>query len=250
MMYEKLEIFKSYFQNASEKQTIVDMLAHRFYPSAGCRKILDLGCHEGSLMQNIMQQYHDRLHQEIDLIGVDPAEAAVNIFAQRDYGAKIKPQKFAGSAESYFTNHATFHEWIIASQCLYWSHDLCAILNMIHASSHSSLIVLRGRRGIYEIQSSFQHLLGNQDEQLYVADDIEVALIRSRIPFQRENIHSQIALPKDDICYQWLINFFLQTDENKMTIENYAEVRQFIATKLNNPIHHDVSLFWLGGAMI
>lgn len=78
-------------------------------------------------------------------------------------------------------------------------------------------MALRGSQGIYEIQSQFQSFLGNPDEQLYIAQDIESALLAQHIPFQKETHMTSIQIPPAESNeFKWLISFFLQQDKPRL----------------------------------
>lgn len=86
-------------------------------------------------------------------------------------------------------------DWVLAFQCLYWSEDLPGIVRCIGESATNALIVIRGERGIYEIQSQFKNLVGNPKEQYYSADYLERVLIDLELSFSREDHATFLALP-------------------------------------------------------
>lgn len=250
-MYDKTEFFKSYMSRATEKKILVKAMGRRLNPLRHTSKILDLGCHDGTLMRTIVDHYKNRIPNQVKIVSVDPSEMAIQELLAHDFTKEYSVEAIVDTAENYFLNQKEYFDWIIASQCLYWSPKLELIISQIHKNSESSLIVLRGKKGIFEIQSQFKEALGNKQEQLYTADDIEHALIAQNIPFNKECHQSFIELPnQDEPVFNWLIAFFLQNDESKIAPELMTDVKRFITQKsINNTLQHDVVFFWLGQAI-
>lgn len=249
-MYDKVEFFKSYFSRATEKKILIQSLDVRLTQLNANARILDLGCNDGMLIKTIVQQYQNRITDKLTVVGVDPSEAAIEKFLVHNVTSNYSVNAFIGTAEDYFEKHHYLFDWIFASQCLYWSPDLQYIINEIHSNSDSALIVLRDKKGIFEIQSYFKDVLGNKAEQMYSADDIEMALKAQNIPFNKEYHQTYIELPhQDEQEYDWLIAFFLQLDE-ELSPALGSKVKEFIAKNAKaNRLQHDVVFFWLGKAM-
>ncbi|MDR3443085.1 MAG: class I SAM-dependent methyltransferase [Legionella sp.] len=252
-MYDSSEFFKTYFAKASEKSIIIDLMSTRFSPSSHDLKILDLGCHDGTLIKKIIDAYVRRMPSKVTITGVEPSLDALLKYAKTQFTIPVQTNTFVGTAESYFLKnpeHEHFN-WVIASQCLYWSWDLSYIVRKIADAGESGLIVLRGHRGIYEIQSRFKDYIGNPNEQFYTADDIESALLNQNIPFAKEVKTTSILLPSQgSIEMKWLITFFLQQDKKEINSDIFQEVESWILAKTSEKITHDVCFFWLGNAMI
>lgn len=250
-MYDKVEFFKSYFSRATEKRILIQSLDVRLNQLETNASILDLGCNDGTLVRTIVQQYQNRIPDKLTLVGVDPSATAIEKFLAHDVASNYSVQAFNGTAEDYFASHSHFFDWIFASQCLYWSPDLQDIISAIHRNSDSALIVLRDKKGIFEIQSYFKDVLGNKAEHLYSADDIEMALKAQNIPFNKEYHQTYIELPhQDEQEYDWLIAFFLQLDDEELSPALGVKVKEFIAQKAKaNRLQHDVVFFWLGKAV-
>ncbi len=250
-MYDKIEFFRTYFANATEKELLVQRLDKRFIPSKKSLTILDLGSHDGALMKNILTTYAHRLPKNTELSGVDPSAPAIAEFAKRDYGNSVSVKTYVNNGESFLEKNSHKYEWIFASQCLYWTKNLSDIVAKINKASKAALIVLRGKKGIFEIQSSYRDFMDNDEEQLYTADNIQDALDSLALPYQREDLTTYIRLPEvGSQEFRWLIAFFLQTDESKISDDLYAEVENFIIKKSKWEMQHDVSHFWLGEAMV
>jgi len=245
-MYDKTEFFKTYFQNAGEKDLIVTSLKNKFNQFSDTLSILDLGCHDGALINRILDCYQDDIRARVNLTGVDPSAVAINEFMQNNYKKEWMIQGYACTAEAYFNDHADVYDWVLASQCLYWSTNLPEIVNRINKAGVSGLIVFRGKKGIYEVQSKFRKLLGNKAEKLYTADDIEAVLRLNNINYRREDHTTMIKLP-DPASQEmrWLIAFFLQTEDCELADDDFDEVINAINVS-DNQMRHDVSLFWLG----
>lgn len=250
-MYDKSAFFQTYFSNASEKPLLVESLDKRFNPSTELIRILDLGCHDGALMKKIINAYSHRMPENIILTGVEPSLPALELFAYSNFSIPVKMNTFAGTAENYFKFNTDYFDWIFASQCLYWSLDLDQIIRQIAQAGKSALIVLRGKHGIYEIQSRFKQHIGNPMEQFYTAEDIASSLATQKIPFQQEMIKSLIKLPPGDSQeFKWLMSFFLQIDEEHLTQDTFKEVQSWITSRYSGQMPHEVCFFWLGDAMI
>lgn len=250
-MYAKTEFFKTYFSRASEKKLIAQAVAKRLNKVAHYAKILDLGCHNGSLLQNIISLQREKLPPDFSIVAVDPCQPAIDEFSTNDFVKNYSTRTFNTTAECYLANNRECFDWIIASQCLYWSDDLAQIVKNIEAQSLASLIVLRGKKGIYEIQSQYKDLLGNKQEKLYTSIDIENALNAQQIIYQKESHSTNIELPPlDSTEFDWLIGFFLQHEDLTMPPATIRDVKNFIIDLAhNNKIQHDIDLFWLGKAI-
>jgi|SRR5579871_315608 len=247
-MYDKAQFFLAYFARATEKELVVRSLTDRFMGFKDSVSILDLGCHDGSLLERILNTYQSRLPARVDIVGVDPSETALGAFRQKMANNGHQVDTFIGCAEEYFKDSARHHDWILASQCLYWSADLSAVLKDIHERGDASLVVLRGKKGIFEIQSRFRSLIGDQEERLYSSSDIEDALYSLNIPFAKEDHATEIHVPKSfGQESKWINAFFLEVSDDALSDENHSEIAHFIAG-LGSPMRHDITLFWLKGA--
>ncbi|VEB38991.1 methyltransferases [Legionella sainthelensi] len=252
-IYDSRELFKTYFANASEKSILIDLMRTRFSPALLPLNILDLGCHDGHLIKKIIDAYAWRMPSKVTLTGVDPSIDALLEYSKNKFTIPVHTNTYTGTAESYFLRHSgdEYFDWVIASQCLYWSLDLPYIVRNIARCGKSGLIVLRGHRGIYEIQSRFKAYIGNRNEQFYTAVDIESALLHLNIPFEKEIKTTFIQLPpQGSVEMKWLIAFFLQQDEKNISNNIVQEVESWILAKTSDKMAHDVSFFWLGNAML
>ena len=249
-MYDSSEFFKTYFAKASEKSILLDLMNTRFSPSSHELNILDLGCHDGTLIKKIIDAYASRMPTKVTITGVEPSLEALSLYSKNQFTIPVQTNTFVGTAENYFLNSCNeYFDWVIASQCLYWSLDLPYIVRKIANHGESGLIVLRGR-GTHEIQSQFKDYIGNQKEQFYTADDIESALINLNIPFEKEVKTTSIQLPhQGSIEMKWLIAFFLQQDKKDINSDIWQEVESWILAKTSEEILHEVCFFWLGKAM-
>ncbi len=252
-MYDSCELFKTYFANASEKSILIDLMRTRFSPFSHQLNILDLGCHDGNLIKKIIDAYASRMPSKVTITGVDPSINALLEYSKNKFTIPVHTNTFAGTAESYFLRHLgdEHFDWVIASQCLYWSLDLPYVVRNIAECGASGLIVLRGHRGIYEIQSCFKAYIGNKNEQFYTAADVESALLHLNIPFEKEIKTTFIQLPQQgSMEMKWLIAFFLQQNEKDINNDIWQEVESWILAKTSEKMAHDVSFFWLGKAML
>lgn len=252
-MYDSRELFKTYFANASEKSILIDLMRTRFSPASLKLNILDLGCHDGNLIKKIIEAYASRMPSKVTITGVDPSINALLEYSKNKFTIPVHTNTFTGTAESYFLRHLgdEYFDWVIASQCLYWSLDLPYIVRNIAGCGESGLIVLRDYRGIYEIQSRFKAYIGNRNEQFYTAVDIESALLHWNIPFEKEIKTTFIQLPhQGSVEMKWLIAFFLQQEEKNINNDILREVESWILAKTSDKMAHDVSFFWLGKAIL
>ncbi|STX52471.1 methyltransferases [Legionella busanensis] len=252
-MYDSNEFFKTYFANASEKSLLIELMYTRFFPTKQALDILDIGCHDGALIKKIIAAYEDRIPPQVTLTGVEPSCDAALKYEKNHFNIPVQTTTFIGTAENYFNQNPNgkYFDWVIASQCLYWSYDLLYIVKKIADCGESGLIVFRGQHGIYEIQSRFKFYIGNQNEQFYTADNIESALINLAIPFEKQVEATSIQLPpQGSIKMKWLIAFFLQQDEKDIDNKIYQEVEAWILEKNSEKIIHEVCFFWLGKARI
>lgn len=247
-MYEKVNFFRSYFSIATEKKIVLAEFVKRFSnPSESRVSVLDLGCHDGMLINKLLNEVCSSLKKGVSITAVDPSFSAIQEFSKRsfkEYGAKLSLHNL--SAEDYFEKHKSTKQfdWVIASHCLYWSKDLQKTVKDIVESGKKGLIVLRGSYGIYQIQKQFKHLIGNPDEQLYEADNIEDCLIALSAKHNRQDFQTSIEMPSyNQKEFIWLLSFFLQTTEEKLDPESISKIAKYLV-KLGNPLRHDVSFFW------
>lgn len=247
-MYDKIKFFKSYFGRASEKKIFLENFDKRFSSPAGKEvSFLDLGCHDGHLMLQIIDRVKDRLPDDVYITGVDPSSSAIEEFSQKRLGRNIRADFCIQTAEEFFDKQDSLlkFNWIIASHCLYWSKRLENVIQKIISTSDQAVIVLRNQLGIYQIQSQFKKLLGSPDEQLYIADNIQNVLDNLNCNYRRENYETKIELPDESSKeFLWLISFFLQTTEDKLTKNDLDRIKPFLRS-LGNPMRHDVSFFWI-----
>ncbi|MBL7480194.1 class I SAM-dependent methyltransferase [Legionella bononiensis] len=247
-MYDKIEFFKSYFSRATEKKILVESIGTRLNLLEDKAKILDLGCHDGSLIRTIITRYQHCISNKLNIVGVDPSQRALAEFSAHECSKKYSIKTYKGTAEEYFSRHNEYFDWILASQSLYWSPDLELIIRQIYQNSDSALIVLRGKKGIFEIQTQFKEYLGNKQEQLYSADDVERALVAEQIPYTKECHQTFIELPQQNTLeFNWLIAFFLQLEDADTPSDLISRVKDYIEQQSTaNSLQHDVVFFWLG----
>jgi SAM-dependent methyltransferase len=252
-MYDSNEYFKAYFDKASEKALLIDLMQERFNPPKDELSILDLGCHDGALIKKIINTYTSRMPRKVAITGVEPSSQALLKYKKNQFNIPVQTNTFDGTAEHFFIKKQKNdnYNWVIASQCLYWTLDLASVIQDIADCGDSALIVLRGKRGIYEIQSRFKDYIGNPNEQFYTAEDIELALIKLNIPFEKQIKTTFIELPRQGSQeMKWLIAFFLQQNHNQLSHGAWQEVESWLLSKGTEKIAHNVCFFWLGKAML
>lgn len=251
-MYDSSQFFKTYFANASEKALLIDLMRDRFNPPPNALSILDLGCHDGALIKKILHTSAHKLPPKVSLTGVDPSPNAILEYGQNQFSMPIQKNTVVGTAEYYFLiqpRHLYF-DWVLASQCLYWSENLPLIVKNIAECADAGLIILRGNKGVYEIQSQFKAYIGNPKEQFYTASDVESALLTQNIPFEKQVKTTILHLPSQgSIEMKWLIAFFLQWSDQDMDQSKIQEVESWILAKSSVQLPHEVCYFWLGNAI-
>lgn len=244
-IYSSNDIFQTYFARAPEKQWVVESFNERLHDNEAAT-ILDAGCHNGKLTQRIMQHCYNKLPEQTTLVGIDPCAEAITAFNQINFGNKITANGQAVTIEKFFETNTIKFDWIIASQSLYWTEDLKKIIHQMTEASQSTLIVLRGKFGIYQIQKKFSEFVGNPLEQLYHADDISNTLNAMSIPFERQDKQTYLALPDHHSpAFRHLLNFFMQTTDDDLSVAATGEITKYIHAEFNNQLRHDVSLFWI-----
>ena len=250
-MYDRVEFFNAYFRNASEKQLFLDSFTRRAKDKINSElSILDLGSHDGSLVLRVLESVNASKNVGINLTAVDPSSAALENFSKKNIPKNVSLNCYPATAEEYLSKCNRQFDWVIASHCLYWTENLGEVLRRITSCSNSGVIVLRGHKGIHEIQSKFRQLLGNEKERLYQADDIESELYLIKVPFEREDITSHIEIPDlDSREFRWMASFFLQSDETALVENNYKDIFRFV-TQRGTKFQHDISFFWFGKLMM
>lgn len=244
-MYDKKEFFSTYFANASEKPLFLDRFATEFKCHGKTCEILDLGSHDGALIFKLLDQISHMLPDFTKLVAVDPSAEAIAHLKERKIKNGVKIETHVSTAESFFNEVNDLYDWIIASHCLYWTADLESTINSIIQRGKRAVIVFRGKKGIFEIQSKFKDLLGNKNEKLYSAEDIERCLLRIGHKFHKEEHQTQISIPAPDrIEFKWLVSFFLQTSDGNITESSWNSLTAFFRP-YQGVFRHDVSFFWI-----
>jgi ubiquinone/menaquinone biosynthesis C-methylase UbiE len=245
-IYDQQSIFKSYLERTNEKDIFVAKFAERFsLPRSSPANLLDLGCHDGTLTMRLLDAVSESLPEHSVVTCAEPSERALRVFENRPLPAKYRFLFFNETAESYFRRSTNMFDWIIASHCLYWSRSLEGVLTELCKKAEQSVVVLRGRRGIHQIQSKFKEWVGSPDEQLYTADRVESALDHLGVSFVREDIASTTIIPeRDDPTLTLLFAFFLQRAAESFDSEMIDEVYQF-TKQMGDNLTHDVSFFWI-----
>jgi hypothetical protein len=245
-MYDRKEFFSAYFSRASEKSTLVDSFKFHFgKPIKDSIRILDLGCHDGTLILRMLDAVKDKLPGSVHLTGVDPSEAALNEFKAKKLMTGVTAEFFNETTEKFLVRGSKKFDWVVASHCLYWSDNLRLVLRQTLDLGDSIVIVMRRPRGIYQIQKYFKRLLGNPNEKFYTSQDVDETLTEMKIKFTREDHRTKIDLPDPTSEeFKWLISFFLQTTDDRLKPHQFQEVTKFMKT-LGSPMQHDVSFFWI-----
>ncbi len=245
-IYDHKQAFQKYLEKATEKKIFVGRFSEMFcFDSDLPASFLDIGCHDGTLTIRLLDSIVGNLPKKSKVHCVDPSHEAIEVFRRRKLSDHFQFIFHELTAEDYLFKFSESADWIIASHCFYWSPDLEGVLNEVYKRSDHSVVVLRGKHGIYQIQSKYKNLVGNPLEQLYTADDIENALVKLNVSFEREDIVSTISVPKpDNPMLTVMIGFFLQRDPESITPEIESEVYSFISN-LGTEMRHDVSFFWI-----
>ncbi len=245
-IYDRREFFSTYFSKSTEKALFVSEFAKRFRPpSKDSLKILDLGTHDGLLLTKLLSQVKDKLPAQVDVVANDPSGPAIDDFRKRALPSGINLKLSVETAEEFFDRDADRFDWIIASHCLYWSPRLVELTKLICERSEAAVIILRGRKGIYELRSRFRHLLGNKLEQLYTADDVEAALKDLQVSFSRDEHQTHIDIPDEDsVEFLWLLSFLLDSNVDTLSKSDLEEIKAFLRP-FKGRFRHDVSFFWI-----
>lgn len=246
-IYDDYSCFYSYFSRAPEKQIFVEALSKRVHCQK-LRKILDIGCYDGKLMQMFLDKSQEKISPKLHITGIDPCANAIKLYMENSFAKKYSVNVHHGTIENYFSTYNQHFDLIIASQCLYWSTDIVSIIKRIETHSRSAVIVMRGKVGIFDIQSRFRKMIKNNNDMLYIDSDIENILHTNKIEFQKE-IHSTYidlqGLQEDSL--NLLIAFFLHLNYEDVPRDLLDNARAFINKKLiDGKMRHDVTFFWLG----
>src|SRR5688572_15872779 len=116
-MYDSGEFFKTYFDKASEKSILIDLMSTRFFPSSHELNILDLGCHDGKLIKKIIDSFASRMPSRVTITGVEPSVDALLEYSKNQFTIPVHTNTFGGTAENYFLKHHCneYFNWVIAS---------------------------------------------------------------------------------------------------------------------------------------
>ncbi len=243
--YDRQEFFETYFAKASEKPLFIESFSKHFETQADSLSILDLGCHDGTLMLRLLDKIKTHLPAEVRVVGVDPSEPSVRKFETKQLPDGVSLECHTLTGEDFLSRDERQFTWIIASHCLYWTEDLERTLRSISERSDNAVVVFRGSRGIFEIQSQFKDLLGNPNEKLYTADDISRSFDVLGIQYSKEIHQTSIEIPKPDSQeFRWIVSFFLQTSEERINSEEWTRIETFLEP-YGGEFRHDVTFFWL-----
>lgn len=239
--------FNTYMNKAGEKEVLVHAFSQQVKKLKEVKHLLDLGSHDGTLLKNIL--HHAAPNSKLEkIVGVDPADVAKQ-FYQHVHPFALDTQFYQTTAEAIMQENMPVFDIILASQCLYWTKDLSRMITLINQRSRAACIVLRGNKGIYEIQSHFKELVGNKDEQFYTSTEVASNLEKNNISFTKQSHHTEIIMPeKHSEHWYFMLSFFLQTDIHQLSSDNLEKVASFIdnLTTHRGCIIHQVDFFWLG----
>lgn len=239
--------FNTYIEKAGEKLELINAFAQKVKKLYEVKSILDLGSHDGTLLNKMLSHPSTNLALE-RVVGVDPADVSERFYQQIRSFSQVT-QFYQTNAEQFLNQNMPAYDIILASQCLYWSEDLSNLISLIDRNSRAACVVLRGNRGIYEIQSHFKDIVGNKDEKYYTSKNIVTSLEKNNIPYQRQTFLSEIVMPeKRSEHWYFMLSFFLQTDIFKLSQSVQSRVEDFIDNLMteNRVINHQVEFFWLG----
>lgn len=245
-IFDHKQAFQTYLEKTTEKNIFVQRFSEMF--CLDCNQpasLLDLGSHNGALTIRYLGCINSKLPEKSIVTCVDPSHEAMEVFQSQKLPDYLQFVFVEATAEDFFSQSSETFDWIVASHCFYWSPSLDSVLAQVCSRGRKSVVVLRGKRGIYQVQSKYKHLVGNPKDQLYTADDVENTLVRLKATFNREDIVSTISIPKPgDPMLSVMIGFFLQTRPEHISPEIESEVYSFIAS-LGSEMRHDVSFFWI-----
>jgi hypothetical protein len=245
-MYDSAVSFATYLKKSTEKSQFVKSFEKRFHTIENLKinSIFDVGCHDGDLTLWYLDKIKNKLTDSCVVTCLDPSNEALIRFSQKQLINNIDFNFVTSKVENFIFKSK--YDLIVASHSLYWTDDLNSILKQISDNSKFAVVVLREEVGIYEIQSRFKELIGNKDEKLYTANNIESVLKDLNINFIQERIRAEIELPdKDSKAYQDLVAFFLQTTSTAISKDKKHEIDEYLNTK-DGTLKHNVSFFWLG----
>lgn len=231
------DVFKAYLAAATEKHIFVERFAERYKRQPGTH-LLDLGCHNGELTLQVLEACPGITQ----VTAVDPSASAILEFAARKRPAHVGFHFIQSTAEEFLDLDRGSYDWAIASHSLYWSSDLVKVLIGLQCITSKIALVMRGSRGIYQVQEQFKEWIGNPNEELYFAYALESIILHCCLNYVRENIVSEITLPATFEERSVLLKFFLQNEN--LTAQQLQTVDKYVLG-LGNPMLHDVSFFWL-----
>ena len=239
-MYDSKKAFNSYLKNSNEKQILVDW--DEISNLVSIKSVLDIGCHDGTLSLKLLDRISSN-NTSIKMTCVDPSLEAIQVFKN-----KVKERdnfEFYNETVEQFISKIDNKKFdlVILSHSLYWSSDIQKVLQTLTKISKYIVIVLRGKKGIYQIQKEFKHLIGNPNEQLYTSDNIETALLNLKATFIKKDINSQITISyEDEDSLGQLIYFFLQSSKEKFQESEYQMVKKHLQS-FKGVIEHNVTFF-------
>jgi hypothetical protein len=247
-IYSDTHSFQTYHSNASEKQILVDTLSQKISMLDSCESLLDIGSHDGQLLKRVLSK--NSIQSRIKkVIAVEPADVKT-VFLNNIHPIVSNTTFFNQTIDSYFQKQIAPVDIILASQCLYWSKNLTNIIAKIANNSKASLIVLRGKKGIYTIQSNLRELIGNDDEMFYTSDVIKDSLNTNNITYANTQYETTIHMPHiNTLAWYSMMSFFLQRDLNELSRVEINNASEFINEQMNEDktaLEHHVDFFWLG----
>jgi hypothetical protein len=245
-IYENPNYFTTYSKNASEKIILAELFCARCELLHEPKTLLDVGTYDGALLARLFK-YGSKLDSMEKVTGIDPVEneqAFLSHMAPFEWDAAFIQSDLA----SYLDKSVQHFDVIIASQCLYWSEYLAKELVAIVNRSQAACIVIRGKKGIYQIQQKFSHLLGNAKEKLYHSEHVDEILRASHIHYDKNVIPSHIHIPPyQSQAWQEMASFFIQNEFQALAKAEKAALNDYLLSLVHDDkIEHEVHVYWTG----
>jgi|GEM_PF-2164472 len=246
-MYDHNEIFRTYLEKTNEKRLFAERFAEEFLSAGKTARLLDIGCHDGSLTLQYLKAIQPKLPSLVEVTCVDPSAEAVRQFEKREKPRGINFHFFVGTCEEFLEQASSPFDWIVASHSLYWSPVLSDVIETFLNLSGHLAVVLRESIGIFQLQSRFRGLVGNEKERFYTAIDIENSLKKLGAHFKSETARSHVAIPSfHSREFADLVSFFLQSTPEMFSPSSLREVYDYLQP-FGERFPHHVRFFWVTG---
>ena len=162
------------------------------------RGILDIGCNDGRFAAQVIRLACEvgAVGQPCRYVGVDPCQEALGRFRYSEFSSWVSIDLVRADCEAYVAKDDVTGNLsggiALVSHSLYWTPDLRAALAGILRRVSTALFVVRGARGVFEVQERFRIAVPTLANNRFTVEDVEESLAQLGAAIERVDIQSSI----------------------------------------------------------